>query len=76
MSTERKKGSFLWWSSLKGFGLIVADGQKFYAHILHLDQSSGLPRTGDACEFEVSERPKRREQDLPEAINIRVGVRS
>jgi cold shock CspA family protein len=67
------KGVFIWWSSDKGFGLIEAEGARFYAHILNVDQKSGLPRTGDSCTFEVSDRPRRVGAKFAEALNIQVG---
>lgn len=58
-----KSGVFIWWSVEKGYGLIESDGIKYYAHVLHVEQGSKLPRTGDSCTFVVSDKPKRRPQD-------------
>ena len=55
--TERVKGKIKWFSKIKGYGFITADGSDYFMHITHLRDNDEFIE-GDECEFEIQQTDK------------------
>ena len=67
-----KIGKVLWWSQIKGYGVILSEGEKYYIHVMKLAvTNTRLPRIDDQVRFHVG-RPAREEGRLVEALDAEI----
>jgi cold shock CspA family protein len=79
MSVERKVGTLRSWNE-RGFGIIrvgpPSSLERYFLHVNQIRSGTATPAAGSIVHFDVSDKPIRKEGDLPQAIRADIIVAS
>jgi cold shock CspA family protein len=74
----KKQGVVRSFSKERGFGIIRVGGEdsleRYFLHFSNIRSGTAQPPVGSVCFFEVSDKPTKREGDLPQAIRVDIIV--